>query len=124
MTAAMILDGAMHGAAFLAYVEQVLAPTLSFGDIVVMDNLPAHKPSARPSGALGPSFASCPLQPGLQPNRDGVLEIQSLPEKNGGTNHRRSLKHHRRGHPPVHAHRMRKTTLPLQDMTANDRKMR
>ena len=46
MTAPMILDGAMHGDAFLAYVEQVLAPTLSHGDIVVMDNLPAHKPTA------------------------------------------------------------------------------
>jgi transposase len=44
MTAPMTLDGAMHGAAFLAYVEQVLAPTLKPGDIVVMDNLPAHKP--------------------------------------------------------------------------------
>jgi len=29
--------------AFLAYVEQVLAPTLSAGDIVVMDNVPTHK---------------------------------------------------------------------------------
>lgn len=46
MTAPMVLDGAMHGAAFLAYVEQVLAPTLSPGDIVIMDNLPAHKPVA------------------------------------------------------------------------------
>ncbi len=27
----------------IAYVEQVLAPTLSSGDVVVMDNLPAHK---------------------------------------------------------------------------------
>ncbi len=44
MTAPMVLDGAMDGAAFLAYVEQVLAPTLKPGDIVVMDNLPAHKP--------------------------------------------------------------------------------
>ena len=42
----MVLDGAMHGAAFLAYVEQVLVPTLKPGDIVVMDNLPAHKPIA------------------------------------------------------------------------------
>ena len=42
----MVLDGAMHGAAFLAYVEQVLVPTLAPGDIVVMDNLPAHKPVA------------------------------------------------------------------------------
>ena len=46
MTAPMILDGAMHGDAFLAYVEQVLVPTLAPGDIVVMDNLPAHKPTA------------------------------------------------------------------------------
>lgn len=41
--APMTLDGAMHGAAFLAYVEQVLGPALRPGDIVVMDNLPAHK---------------------------------------------------------------------------------
>jgi len=46
MTAPMVLDGAMNGAAFLAYIEQALVPTLSAGDIVVMDNLPAHKPLA------------------------------------------------------------------------------
>lgn len=46
MTAPMMLDGPMDGAAFLAYVEQVLAPTLAPGDIVVLDNLPAHKPAA------------------------------------------------------------------------------
>lgn len=42
-TAPMVLDGAMNGVAFRAYVEQVLVPTLTPGDIVVMDNLPAHK---------------------------------------------------------------------------------
>ena len=46
LTAPMVLDGPMHGAAFLAYVEQVLVPTLNPGDVVVMDNLPAHKPVA------------------------------------------------------------------------------
>ena len=46
MTAPMTLDGPMNGPAFLAWVEQSLAPTLSLGDIVVMDNLPAHKPAA------------------------------------------------------------------------------
>ena len=46
MTAPMVLDGAMHGAAFLAYVEQALVPTLRPGDIVIIDNLPAHKPVA------------------------------------------------------------------------------
>lgn len=43
LAAPMLLDGPMHGAAFKAYVEQVLVPDLSPGDIVVMDNLPAHK---------------------------------------------------------------------------------
>ena len=46
MTAPMVLDGAMHGAAFLAYVKKVLVPTLEPGDIVVMDNLPAHRSAA------------------------------------------------------------------------------
>ena len=45
-TAPMVLDGAMHGAAFLAYVDQVLVPTLEPGDIVVMDNLAAHRSAA------------------------------------------------------------------------------
>jgi transposase len=43
LTAPMTLDGPMNAVAFRAYVEQVLAPTLKPGDIVVMDNLPAHK---------------------------------------------------------------------------------
>ena len=46
VAAPMTLDGAMSKAAFLAYVEQVLVPTLRPGDVVVMDNLPAHKPLA------------------------------------------------------------------------------
>jgi transposase len=43
LTAPMLLDGPMNGAAFRAYVAEVLAPTLAPGDIVVMDNLSAHK---------------------------------------------------------------------------------
>lgn len=43
LTAPMVLDGPMNGDAFLAYVEQVLSQTLRHGDIVVMDNLPAHR---------------------------------------------------------------------------------
>ena len=45
MAAPMLLDGPMNGPAFLAYAEQVLAPALRPGDVVVMDNLPAHKVS-------------------------------------------------------------------------------
>jgi transposase len=43
MTAPMVIDGAMTSEKFLAYVEQNLVPTLRRGDIVVMDNLQAHK---------------------------------------------------------------------------------
>src|SRR3954468_19782465 len=39
----MVLDGPIDGLAFEAYVTQVLAPTLKPDDIVVMDNLAAHK---------------------------------------------------------------------------------
>jgi transposase len=43
LTAPMVLDGAMNGHAFKAYAEQVLAPSLKSGDIVIMDNLSSHK---------------------------------------------------------------------------------
>jgi transposase len=43
MTAPFTLDGPMNGSWFLTYVEKILVPTLQPGDIVVMDNLPAHK---------------------------------------------------------------------------------
>lgn len=43
LTAPFVIDGAMDGASFLAYVEQVLVPTLGKSDIVFMDNLRTHK---------------------------------------------------------------------------------
>lgn len=43
ISAAMSFEGAMNGAVFRTFVEQVLAPTLAAGDVVVMDNLSAHK---------------------------------------------------------------------------------
>jgi transposase len=43
LTTPMVLDGAMNGPAFKAYTEQLLAPSLRPGDLVVMDNLPAHR---------------------------------------------------------------------------------
>ncbi len=45
LSAPMLLDGPMDGDAFHAYVTHVLVPELTPGDIVVMDNLPAHKVS-------------------------------------------------------------------------------
>lgn len=43
VVAPMLLDGPMDGECFLAWIAQMLAPALKPGDIVVMDNLPAHK---------------------------------------------------------------------------------
>ena len=43
VTAPYVIDGAMDGAAFLAYVEQVLVPSLKKRDVVFMDNVRTHK---------------------------------------------------------------------------------
>jgi transposase len=43
MVAPLVVDGPMDGSIFVAYIEQCLAPTLDRRDIVIMDNLAAHK---------------------------------------------------------------------------------
>ena len=48
VTAPLVLDGPINGDSFLAYVEQILAPTLKPGDIVVMDNVAKDRNSPRP----------------------------------------------------------------------------
>jgi transposase len=70
LTAPMVIDGAMNGDGFQAYLEQVLLPTLQAGDIVVMDNLACHK-SARVSQLLESVGAQAwylpPYSPDLNP---------------------------------------------------------
>jgi hypothetical protein len=66
LTAPCVFDGAINGARFLAYVAQVLAPTLRPGDVVVLDNLGAHKSRAcaRRSRPRAPNAAICrPTRP-------------------------------------------------------------
>ena len=65
MTAPMVLDGPMNGSWFLAYVEQVLVPTLAAGDVVILDNLPAHKGAAVRDAieAAGRGSCSCRRTP-------------------------------------------------------------
>jgi transposase len=43
LTAPAVFDGPIDNPSFLAYVEQVLVPTLHPGDVVVLDNLAMHK---------------------------------------------------------------------------------
>ena len=51
LAAPMILDGPMDGDG--AYVAQVLVPELESGDVVVMDNLPAHRVRGSPGSSRG-----------------------------------------------------------------------
>ncbi|MER8461279.1 IS630 family transposase [Mesorhizobium sp. M1300] len=81
MTAPFVYDGAMNGNVFLAYVEQVLVPTLSQGDVVVMDNLPAHK-AAGVRDAIEAAGASLlylpPYSPDFNPIENAFAKLKAL----------------------------------------------
>ena len=84
MTAPMVLDGAMDGPAFLAWIEQMLAPTLEAGDVVVMDNLPAHKPDAVRAAieARGATLRYLPpYSPDLNPIEMAFSKLKALLKK-------------------------------------------
>lgn len=84
MTAPMVLDGAMNGPAFLAYVDQVLVPTLAPGDIVVMDNLPAHKSiGVRQAieGAGAKLYFLPPYSPDFNPIENAFSKLKSFLKK-------------------------------------------
>lgn len=61
LQAPTVVDGAMNGPTFLAYVRQQLVPTLRPGDLVVMDNLAAHKVAGvrEVIEAGGPRLCTC-----------------------------------------------------------------
>lgn len=67
MTAPFVYDGAMNGTVFLAYIEQVVVPTLRPGDIVIMDNLPSHK-AAGVRDAIEQTGAKFSLLPPYSPD--------------------------------------------------------
>ena len=84
MGAPMVLDGPMNGPAFLAYIEQVLVPTLSPGDIVVMDNLPAHKLAGVRAAieAVGASLRYLPpYSPDFNPIEMAFAKLKALLRK-------------------------------------------
>ncbi len=77
----MVLDGPTTGQAFLAYVEQVLIPTLRPDDIVVMDNLPAHKvaPVRAAIAAAGAQiFLLPPYSPDMNPIEMALSKLKIL----------------------------------------------
>ncbi len=79
--APLVLDGPMTGQAFLAYVEQVLIPTLQPDDIVVMDNLPAHKIAAVRAAiakAGAQFFLLPPYSPDMNPIEMAFAKLKTL----------------------------------------------
>jgi transposase len=71
LVAPCVFDGAINGELFLAYVEQVLVPTLTAGDIVIMDNLGSHK-VAGVRGAIEAAGASVRLLPSYSPDLNPI----------------------------------------------------
>jgi transposase len=71
MSAPMVLDGPMNGPAFLAYVRQVLVPTLRPGEQVIMDNLAAHR-AAAVRHAIEAAGASVPPLPAYSPDLNPI----------------------------------------------------
>jgi transposase len=84
LVAPFVLDGAMNSDAFEAYVEQILAPGLSPGDQVIMDNLSAHK-SDRTRDLIEAKGARLvflpPYSPDLNPIEMAISKFKTLLRK-------------------------------------------
>ena len=81
LAAPLALDGPINGEAFLAWVEQFLAPELKAGDVVVMDNLASHK-VAGVREAIEAKGASVrylpPYSPDLNPIEQVFAKLKAL----------------------------------------------
>jgi transposase len=84
MTAPMVLNGPINGQWFQAYVDQVLVPTLSPGDIVVMDNLGSHKRAGvrKAIEAVGATLLYLPpYSPDFNPIENAFSKLKALLRK-------------------------------------------
>ena len=93
LDAPMVLDGPMTGPAFLAYVEQVLIPTLRPDEIVVMDNLPAlqdRRGACRNRSRRGSALSTAALFARHEPDRDGFRQTQDTVAPGSRTHTRRA----------------------------------
>lgn len=76
MTASMILDGSANSAAFEVSMEQILAPSLTTGQIVVMDNLSIHK-GAKVRSAIAARGGQLLFVPSYSPDLSPIEEAFS-----------------------------------------------
>jgi transposase len=82
--APLVLDGPMTGEMFRAYVTQMLCPSLSPGDVVVLDNLSAHKGAGITEAirAVGASILYLPAySPDLNPIEQVFAKLKALLRK-------------------------------------------
>jgi len=82
--APMVIDKPMNGLIFTTWVEKVLAPTLRPGDIVIMDNLPAHKVMGvrRAIESVGAKLRYLPpYSPDLNPIEQVFAKLKALLRK-------------------------------------------
>jgi transposase len=81
ITAPWVIEGPMDGEAFCTYIRHVLAPTLKPGDVVVLDNLPAHK-VAGIREAITARYAQIfylpPYSPDLNPIEMAFAKLKTL----------------------------------------------
>ena len=86
ITAPYVMDGAMTGDVFPQYIKQVLAPTLTSGDIVVMDNVATHKVAgireAIEARGATPLYLP-PYSPDLNPIEKAFARIKATPRTIG-----------------------------------------
>jgi transposase len=86
VTAPLVIDGAVNGDLFVAYVRQVLAPALRPGDVVVMDNLASHK-RAGVREAIEAAGATVrylpPYSPDFNPIEQAFAKLKALLRKAG-----------------------------------------
>ena len=105
------IDGPINGESFLAYVEQVLVPTLKPGDIVIIDNLGSHKGKAvrRAIRAAGAKlFFLPPYSPDLNPIEQVFAKLKTLLRKAAERTVEATWRRDRRTPPGLQPSRVRK----------------
>ena len=115
LVAPLVLDGAINGPAFLAWVEQMLAPALRPGDTVVADNLGSHKVAGVREAieARGAALLFLPpLQPRPEPDRTRLQQAQAAAPHRRGPHRIRALGRDRRSPRPFHQSRVPQLSPP------------
>ena len=126
MTAPTVLDGPMDGPAFLAWIEQMLAPTAR------ARRRRRDGQSARPQagrcahcdrGHRRNTALPAAIFARSQPNRDGILQVQGALEEGGGADHRGPLDCHCPGPAETHPQEIAPATSPPPDTSLCDQNL-